>query len=114
MARIEVTAEVTGNVWKIEAAVGDTVAADDVIMILESMKMEIPVGAPEDGVLTEVLVAEGDTVTVEFNGGRQYDYKSADVSGFVSSLNDVIAKGESVGRFVNTSIRSKSLQTVTV
>ena len=60
------------------------------------------------------IATEGDTVTVEFNGGRQYDYKSADVSGFVSSLNDVIAKGEYVGRFVNTSIRSKSLQTATV
>jgi|TARA_B100002019_G_C20726201_1_gene337178 hypothetical protein len=58
------------------------------------------------------IATEGDTVTVEFNGGRQYDYKSADVSGFVSSLNDVIAKGESVGRFVNTSIRSKALETL--
>ena len=58
------------------------------------------------------IATEGDTVTVEFNGGRQYDYKSADVSGFVSSLNDVIAKGESVGRFVNTSIRSKALETI--
>ena len=59
------------------------------------------------------IATEGDTVTVEFNGGRQYDYKSADVSGFVSSLNAVITTGDSVGRFVNTSIRSKSLQTVT-
>ena len=58
------------------------------------------------------IATEGDTVTVEFNGGRQYDYKSADVSGFVSSLNDVIAKGESVGRVVNTSIRSKALETL--
>ena len=58
------------------------------------------------------IATEGDTVTVEFNGGRQYDYKSSDVSGFVSSLNDVIAKGESVGRFVNTSIRSKALETL--
>ena len=58
------------------------------------------------------IATEGDTVTVEFNGGRQYDYKSSDVSGFVSSLNDVIAKGESVGRFVNTSIRSKALETI--
>lgn len=62
MARIEVTAEVTGNVWKIEAAVGDTVAADDVIMILESMKMEIPVEAPAAGTLAEILVKEEDPV----------------------------------------------------
>ena len=62
MARIEVTAEVTGNVWKIEAAVGDTVAADDVIMILESMKMEIPVETPAAGRLAEILVKEEDPV----------------------------------------------------
>jgi len=62
MARIEVTAEVTGNVWKIEAAVGDTVAVDDVIMILESMKMEIPVEAPAAGTLAEILVKEEDPV----------------------------------------------------
>ncbi|MEL0065686.1 MAG: acetyl-CoA carboxylase biotin carboxyl carrier protein subunit [Gammaproteobacteria bacterium] len=62
MARIEVTAEVTGNVWKIEAAVGDTVAADDVIMILESMKMEIPVETPAAGTLAEILVKQEDPV----------------------------------------------------
>ena len=62
MARIEVTAEVTGNIWKIEAAVGDTVAADDVIMILESMKMEIPVETPAAGTLAEILVKEEDPV----------------------------------------------------
>ena len=62
MARIEVTAEVTGNVWKIEAAVGDTVAADDVIMILESMKMEIPVETPAAGTLAEILVKEEDPI----------------------------------------------------
>ncbi|MEK9822131.1 MAG: acetyl-CoA carboxylase biotin carboxyl carrier protein subunit [Gammaproteobacteria bacterium] len=62
MARIEVTAEVTGNVWKIEAAVGDTVAADDVIMILESMKMEIPVETPVAGMLAEIMVKEEDPV----------------------------------------------------
>lgn len=62
MARIEVTAEVTGNVWKIEAAVGDTVEADDVIMILESMKMEIPVETPVAGMLAEIMVKEEDPV----------------------------------------------------
>lgn len=62
MARVEVTSEVTGNVWKIEAAVGDSVAVDDVIMILESMKMEIPVEATAAGTLAEILVKEEDPV----------------------------------------------------
>ena len=62
MARLEVTTEVTGNVWKIEAYVGDDLAAEDVIMILESMKMEIPVEAPSAGKLVEILVQEEDSV----------------------------------------------------
>ncbi len=60
------------------------------------------------------ITTEGDTVTVEFNGGRQYDYKSADVSGFVNALNTVIKAEESVCRFVNFSIRNKDLETVKV
>ena len=62
MAKIEVTSEVTGNVWKIQAKVGDVLAEEDVIMILESMKMEIPVEAPVGGKLVELLVAEEDSV----------------------------------------------------
>ena len=62
MAKIEVTAEVTGNVWKIQAKVGDVLAEEDAIMILESMKMEIPVEAPSEGKLVELLVAEEDSV----------------------------------------------------
>ena len=62
MAKIEVTAEVTGNVWKIQAKVGDVLAEEDVIMILESMKMEIPVEAPVAGKLVELSVAEEDSV----------------------------------------------------
>ena len=62
MAKIEVTSEVTGNVWKVQAKVGDLLAEDDVIMILESMKMEIPVEAPSEGKLVELLVAEEDSV----------------------------------------------------
>ena len=62
MAKIEVTSEVTGNVWKIQAKVGDVLAEEDVIMILESMKMEIPVEAPFGGELVELLVAEEDSV----------------------------------------------------
>ena len=60
------------------------------------------------------ITTEGDTVTIEFNGGRQYDYKSADVSGFVNALNTVIKAEESVGRFVNFSIRNKDLETIKV
>jgi biotin carboxyl carrier protein len=57
-----VEAQVTGNVWKIEKAVGDTVEAEDVILILESMKMEIPVEAPCGGRLAELRVNEGENV----------------------------------------------------
>ena len=62
MAKIEVTSEVAGNVWKVQAKVGEVLAEEDVIMILESMKMEIPVEAPVAGKLVELLVAEKDSV----------------------------------------------------
>ena len=58
----EVEAQITGNVWKIEKAVGDALQEEDVILILESMKMEIPVEAPCSGRLAEIRVAEGDNV----------------------------------------------------
>ncbi|MBP8296202.1 MAG: acetyl-CoA carboxylase biotin carboxyl carrier protein subunit, partial [Burkholderiales bacterium] len=60
MAATEVKSEITGTVWKILSKPGDAVSEDDVLMILESMKMEIPVTAPEDGIVKEVRVAEGD------------------------------------------------------
>jgi biotin carboxyl carrier protein len=59
---MKVTADVAGKVWKIEARPGAQLAADDVILILESMKMEIPVVAPRPGKLQELRVKEGDTV----------------------------------------------------
>jgi acetyl-CoA carboxylase biotin carboxyl carrier protein len=62
MAKVEVTSEVTGKVWKIQAKVGDVLAEEDDIMILESMKMEIPVEAPVAGKLVKLLVAEEDGV----------------------------------------------------
>ena len=62
MAKIEVTSEVAGNVWKVQAKVGEVLAEEDVIMILESMKMEIPVEAPVAGKLVELLVAEEEGV----------------------------------------------------
>jgi len=57
-----VEAQVTGNVWKIEKAIGDAVVAEDVILILESMKMEIPVEAPCAGRIAELRVSEGENV----------------------------------------------------
>ena len=59
---MKVIAEVAGKVWKIEARPGTTLAADDVILVLESMKMEIPVVAPAAGKLLKLLVKEGDMV----------------------------------------------------
>ena len=62
MAKIEVTSEVAGNVRKVQAKVGEVLAEEDVIMILESMKMEIPVEAPVAGKLVELLVEEEEGV----------------------------------------------------
>ena len=59
---MNVIAEVAGKVWKIEAQPGNALAADDTILILESMKMEIPVVAPKAGKLLELRVREGDAV----------------------------------------------------
>jgi acetyl-CoA carboxylase biotin carboxyl carrier protein len=58
----EVRAEMVANVWKVVAAEGATVADGDTLVILESMKMEIPVLAEEAGTLTRIAVAEGDVV----------------------------------------------------
>jgi biotin carboxyl carrier protein len=57
-----VLSETTGKVWKIEASAGQSLAADDTILILESMKMEIPVAAPRACKVVEILVSEGDSV----------------------------------------------------
>ena len=62
MARSEVKSEISGRVWKLETQVGDRVAADDAILILESMKMEIPVSTPVPGRILEIRVAEKDLV----------------------------------------------------
>jgi biotin carboxyl carrier protein len=59
---IEVKSEIAGKVWKIEAQPGDAVSEDDVILILESMKMEIPVHAPAAGKIAKILVEEGQAV----------------------------------------------------
>ena len=58
----EVEAQIAGSVWKIETTVGAEVAEEDVLLILESMKMEIPVEAPAAGRIADIRVAEGDSV----------------------------------------------------
>ncbi len=58
----EVRAEMVANVWKVVAAEGQQVDAGDTLVILESMKMEIPVLAEEAGTLSKLHVAEGDVV----------------------------------------------------
>ncbi len=59
---IDIKAHITGTLWKITAEVGDELDEEDVVMILESMKMEMPVEAPVDGTLTEILVKENDSI----------------------------------------------------
>ena len=62
MPTIDIKADVTGKVWKIESTAGAAMSAGDVVLILESMKMEIPVEAPKAGRLASLTVAEGDSV----------------------------------------------------
>ena len=59
MAETTVLSEVNGAVWKIVVKVGDEVAQDDPLVYAESMKMEIPILAPDDGVVSRILVTEG-------------------------------------------------------
>jgi acetyl-CoA carboxylase biotin carboxyl carrier protein len=58
----EIRAPITGNVYRVETAVGDTVSEGDVVAVIESMKLEIPVEAEVAGTVTEVRVAAGDSV----------------------------------------------------
>ena len=58
----KVKSEVTGSVWKVEVLVGQSVSEGDTLLIVESMKMEIPISAPASGVVSELLVVEGEAV----------------------------------------------------
>jgi acetyl-CoA carboxylase biotin carboxyl carrier protein len=58
----EVRAHITGTVWKIEVKIGDQVSSGDVVAILESMKMEMPVEAESGGTVQEIRVKEGQPV----------------------------------------------------
>jgi len=59
MAEIKVEAEIAGTVWKVVAKVGDRVEEDQELIILESMKMELPVNAPQSGTVVSIHVEEG-------------------------------------------------------
>jgi len=59
---IEVESLIAGSVWKIQAKVGDEVEEEEILLIIESMKMEIPVEAPEGGQVLEIRVQEGQAV----------------------------------------------------
>ncbi len=62
MATLRIASEITGTVWKITAQAGQSVSAGEPIMILESMKMEIPVVSEDGGTVREILVKEGEAV----------------------------------------------------
>ena len=59
----DVPAHITGTVWKIEVAVGDSVSEGDEVVILESMKMEMPVEAEDEGTVAEIRCEEGQSVS---------------------------------------------------
>ena len=59
----DVEAHITGTVWKIECQVGDSVEEGDTVVILESMKMEMPVEAEDEGTVRAILVEEGQSVS---------------------------------------------------
>ena len=59
----EIEAHITGTVWRVTVAVGDAVAEGDTVVILESMKMEMPVEAEDPGVVKQILCEEGQAVS---------------------------------------------------
>lgn len=66
----------------------------------------------QSSAIAHVSDVQDEQVTITFMGGRNYTYKVAEPSNFVSDLNNVIAKGESVGSFINSAIRSERLLSV--
>jgi len=62
LAELKVLSDLNAKVWKVEVAVGDTVDADTALIILESMKTEIPIEAPRAGTVKAILVKEADPV----------------------------------------------------
>ena len=62
MTVVDIISEVTGTVWKVQTHIGQQLAPDDAVLLIESMKMEIPVCTTEGGTLLEILVAETEMV----------------------------------------------------
>lgn len=62
MSEVKIRADVSGSIWKVQTAVGATVAEGDELFIIESMKMEIPVTAPSAGVVKSIAVKESDQI----------------------------------------------------
>jgi acetyl-CoA carboxylase biotin carboxyl carrier protein len=60
---IELKTDITGSVWKVLKQAGDAIGEEEPVLIMESMKMEVPVVSTEAGVVREILVKEGDTVS---------------------------------------------------
>lgn len=63
MALVQIKSEITGSLWKLVKAPGEAVSEGEPIMVLESMKMEIPVVAEADGTVKELLVKEGESIS---------------------------------------------------
>lgn len=63
MAKLEAKSEVSGSIWKIEVALGQKVADGDILVLVESMKMEIPVVAETAGTVASILITEGEAIT---------------------------------------------------
>lgn len=63
MPRVELLSDVTGSVWKVLKEVGQTVDADEPILLVESMKMEIPLVSEKPGKIISIAVSEGDAVS---------------------------------------------------
>ena len=62
MSELSIISEASGSVWKIEVAHGQQVAEGDALLVIESMKMELPLTAPSAGTVARILVAEGERV----------------------------------------------------
>ena len=62
MSLIPVESELAGSVWSIPVSLGDSVAEDDPLVMVESMKMEIPITAPQAGIVKEIRVGEGELI----------------------------------------------------
>ncbi len=62
MARIEIKSEITGTVWEVKSQPGDKVDSGDILLVIESMKMEIPVITEDAGTVVEILVQKKDPV----------------------------------------------------